>query len=68
MRWGPAAGWVGPRGIISRVPNAVRGFVYGPVVVLVEIAEAMRRGAIRHNGGFSRWARALLASGRFVAA
>jgi PIN domain nuclease of toxin-antitoxin system len=45
-----------------------QGIVYVPVVVLVEIAEAMRRGAIRHNGSFSRWARALLASGRFVAA
>ena len=50
--------------------RAERGqaIVYVPAVVLVEIAEAMRRGALRYNGGFSRWARALIASGRFVAA
>src|SRR5690242_21003192 len=50
--------------------RAERGqaIVYVPAVVFVEIAEAMRRGALRYNGGFSRWARALIASGRFVAA
>jgi PIN domain nuclease of toxin-antitoxin system len=50
--------------------RAERGqaFVYVPALVLVEIAEATRRGALRYDGGFSRWARAFLASGRFVAA
>lgn len=42
--------------------------IYIPTLVLVEVAEAIRRGALRFEGGFSRWARALLASGRFVAA
>ena len=42
--------------------------IYVPVLVLVEIAEAIRRGAIRYDGGFARWARQVLASGRFVAA
>jgi len=41
--------------------------IYVPTLVLVEIAEAVRRGALRFDGGFSRWARALLSSGRFVA-
>ena len=42
--------------------------IYVPTLVLVEVAEAVRRGALRFDGGFSRWARGLLASGRFVAA
>ena len=42
--------------------------IYVPTLVLVEIAEAIRGGALRYEGGFSRWARALLSSGRFVAA
>ena len=42
--------------------------IYVPTFVLVEVAEASRRGGLRLDGGFSRWARALLASGRFVAA
>jgi PIN domain nuclease of toxin-antitoxin system len=42
--------------------------IYVPALVLVEVAEAIRRGALRLDGGFSRWARALLASGGFVAA
>jgi len=42
--------------------------IYVPVLVLVEIAEAIRRGAIRSEGGFSRWTERLLTSGRFVAA
>jgi PIN domain nuclease of toxin-antitoxin system len=52
--------------------------IYVPTLVLVEIAEAIRRGALRFDlstaasakvdGGFSRWARALLASGSFTAA
>lgn len=36
--------------------------------MLVEIAEAIRRGVIRCEGGFSRWAGRLLASGGFLAA
>jgi PIN domain nuclease of toxin-antitoxin system len=42
--------------------------IYVPTFVLVEIAEAIRRGGLRFDGGFSRWARALLGSGGFVAA
>ena len=42
--------------------------VYVPVLVLVEVAEAVRLGRLRCDGGFARWARGLLASGRFVAA
>jgi len=41
--------------------------IYVPTLVLVEIAEAIRRGAVRYHGGFSRWTQALLSSGRFVA-
>ena len=42
--------------------------IHVPTFVLVEVAEAIRRGGLRLDGGFSRWARGLLASGRFVAA
>jgi len=42
--------------------------IYVPTLVLVEVAEAVRRGVVRFDGGFSRWTRGLLASGRFVAA
>jgi PIN domain nuclease of toxin-antitoxin system len=42
--------------------------IYVPTLVLVEIAEAVRRGVLRCDGGFSRWAERLLSSGRFLAA
>ncbi len=42
--------------------------IYVPALVLVEIAEALRRGVLRHDGGFTRWAGRLFASGRFVSA
>jgi len=42
--------------------------IHVPVIVLVEIGEAVRRGGVRFEGGFSRWLRLLTASGRFVAA
>lgn len=42
--------------------------VYVPALVLVELAEAVRRGALRVDGGFTRWVGLLLASGSFVAA
>ena len=66
--WGPGRRL--GRAARSHFARAERGhaIVYVPSLVLVEIAEATRRGAIRYNGGFSRWARAMLASGRFVAA
>ena len=41
--------------------------IYVPVLVLVEVAEAIRRGTIRADGGYSRWAEQLLASAGFVA-
>jgi PIN domain nuclease of toxin-antitoxin system len=45
-----------------------RATIFVPVLVLVEIAEAMRRGAIRCDEGFSRWAERLQASGHFPVA
>ena len=52
--------------------------IYVPTFVLVEVAEAIRRGGLRFDlstvasakvdAGFSRWARALLTSGGFAAA
>jgi PIN domain nuclease of toxin-antitoxin system len=42
--------------------------IYVPVLVLVEIAEAIRRGTIHSPGGFGRWAERLLASGHFLTA
>jgi PIN domain nuclease of toxin-antitoxin system len=48
--------------------EAGRATIYVPALVLVEIAEAVRRGAIRTESGFSRWAERLLASRGFVGA
>jgi PIN domain nuclease of toxin-antitoxin system len=42
--------------------------IYVPVLVLVEISEAIRRGTVRCGPGFTRWSAQLLASGGFVAA
>ena len=42
--------------------------IYVPTFVLVEVAEAIRRGGLRLDGGFSRWTRGLLASRGFAAA
>ena len=39
--------------------------VYVPTVALVEIGEAVRRGAVRFQHGFESWGRALLDSGRY---
>jgi PIN domain nuclease of toxin-antitoxin system len=49
--------------------RAERGqaFIYIPVIVLVEVAEAIHRGAIQCQPGFTRWSHRLFASGRFVA-
>ena len=55
------------RGLFARAERG-EGTIYVPALVLVEIAEAIRGGAVRCEGGFSRWARALLSSGQFVAA
>jgi PIN domain nuclease of toxin-antitoxin system len=41
--------------------------IYVPVLVLVEVAEAVRRGVVKCDAGFSRWATRLLAAGGFVA-
>ena len=41
--------------------------IYVPVLVLVEIAEAMRRGVVRSDDGFTRWSERLLASPHYVA-
>ena len=42
--------------------------IYVPVLVLVEVAEAIHRGVVRCDEDFSRWATRLLASRGFVAA
>jgi PIN domain nuclease of toxin-antitoxin system len=39
--------------------------IYVPVIVLVELGEAVRKGTVSLEGGFERWARALFASGRY---
>lgn len=41
--------------------------IYVPVLVMAEIAEAIGRGGIRSELGFSRWAERLLASRHFAA-
>lgn len=55
------------RTVFARAERA-QATIYVPTLVLVEIAEAVRRGVIRCEGGFSRWAERLLASGRFLPA
>lgn len=42
--------------------------IYVPVLALVEIAEAIRRGGVRCEPGFRRWSERLLAAGGFFAA
>ena len=42
--------------------------IFEPVLVLVELSEAIRRGTVRCEAGFSRWSAELLASGGFIAA
>jgi PIN domain nuclease of toxin-antitoxin system len=66
---------MGPRRKLGRAARALfaradhgQATIYVPALVLVEIAEAFRRGVLRHEGGFSRWAARLLASGHFVGA
>lgn len=58
------------RGARRVFERAERGdaVVYIPTLVLVELAEAMRRGVIRADVGFSRWSERLLDGRRFVAA
>ena len=55
------------RGMFER---AQRGgaVIYVPVLVLVEIAEAMRRGVVRADESFTRWSARLLASRHFIVA
>jgi PIN domain nuclease of toxin-antitoxin system len=45
-----------------------RAAIFVPTIVLVEIGEAARLGEIRFGGGFDRWARALVASRRYLPA
>jgi PIN domain nuclease of toxin-antitoxin system len=42
--------------------------IYVPTLVLVDIAEAVRRGALRFEGGFTRWAGLLQAAKGFAPA
>lgn len=55
------------RGLFARAESG-QATIYVPSLVLVEIAEAVRRGVIVCEGGFSRWAERLLASGHFPSA
>lgn len=55
------------RATFERVDRG-QAVVHVPVLVLVEIAEASRRGSVRCGPTFSGWAERLLASGRFLAA
>lgn len=50
--------------------RAERGetIVHVPALVLVELAEAMRRGVLHADGGFTRWVEQLLASRHFAVA
>lgn len=50
--------------------RAARGqaTIYVPALVLVEIAEAVRRGAVTADGGFTRWMRRLATASHFVTA
>ena len=66
---------VGPGRRLGRAARALfaraeRGeaTIYVPAFVLVEVAEVSRRGGLRFDLGFSRWARALFGAGGFVAA
>jgi PIN domain nuclease of toxin-antitoxin system len=58
------------RGARAVFERAERGdaVIYIPTLVLVELAEAMRRGVIGAEEGFSRWSERLLDGRRFVAA
>jgi len=55
------------RSLFARAERG-EGTIYVPTLVLVEIAEAIRGGGLRFDGGFSRWLNGLLSSGHFVAA
>ena len=55
------------RAIFSRAEQG-RSNIYVPVLCLVEVAEALRRGGIRTDLPFSRWTEQLLSSGSFLAA
>lgn len=57
----------GARAVFERADRG-QAVIYVPTLVLVELAEAMRRGVLRADEGFTRWSQALLTSGRFVAA
>ena len=58
------------RGARAVFERADRGdaVIYIPALVLVEMAEAMRRGVLRADEGFSRWSERLLDGRRFIAA
>ena len=65
----------GPQRRLGRRARAVfdraergQAVIYIPALVLVELAEAMRRGIVRSDDGFSRWSEQLLGSRHFVVA
>ena len=55
------------RDMFSRVEHG-RATIYVPVMCLVEVSEAFRRGTLRADMSFARWASRLLESSGFVAA
>ena len=57
----------GARAVFERAERG-EAVIYIPALVLVELAEAVRRGAIRADEGFSRWSERLLDGRRFIAA
>jgi PIN domain nuclease of toxin-antitoxin system len=44
-----------------------QALIYVPVIVLVEVAEAIHRGVVRCDRGYRRWTDQLLGSGGFLA-
>ena len=55
------------RGLFERAERQLTT-IYVPVLVLVETGEAIRRGTVRCEAGFTRWSSRLFAAGGFVAA
>ena len=66
---------VGPQRKLGRRARAIfdraergQAVIHIPVLVLVELAEAMRRGVVSSDQGFGRWSERLIASRHFVVA
>ncbi len=55
------------RALLQRAETG-KATIYVPTIALVEIAEAIRRGAVHQTTSFTQWAAALLSHEGFVAA